>query len=185
MIAREFWKEVVTGKCSIRLTPFLCPGFLVFAKIMNAKTIDDASRYIMLCYECRQVQELAENPADYKVGIEAGVACKHYLKTETCKEISNVDIKRDGVPVETLKNADRVIELVTKAGYRVRDVVWDAEILHVVVSAGCGEFTVSCGPVGCQVTDATGVDVELSDAGVVARCSRKPPYLDDEYFNFF
>ena len=182
MAASKRWAAWVEERCHLQLAPELCPGLLVFAKLVRAETLE-AYELLLLC-NCPQARMLAEKPWDYSLGVRAGVACRNKQRGRECGEDAERHEALEKAPPNTRANAEKMLEAIRNAGYRVQDIVWDAEIVHIVVHAGCGVFTVSCGPVGCEVTDTQGVEVSLAGGTVTARCIRAPPYLSEEYTNY-
>ena len=132
---------------------------------------------------CPQAKQLRESPDSYIIGVITGVACRNSFRNRGC-EADVLPHSLEKLPPETRRNTEETVRAISKAGYRVTKIVWDAELAHIVVHAGCGMFTVSCGPTRCTVTDTQGVEVELGDK-VYARCKRTPPYLDAEYTKYF
>lgn len=183
--AGTLWERSLEHRCDPVHAPWLCPGLLVFAKLMRT-TIDEAVSLLMSC-ECEQARLLALKPHDYAAGVVAGVLCRRKRRGGDCSGQADIDYEKIPVP-ETRANVARLLEAAREAGART-EAVYDEELVHVTVHVGCGAFTVTCGPLGCEVTDKSGVDAELVKTPdgryrLRYRCARAPPYLGSEYLEY-
>ena len=175
------WKNWSDGRCDLDTTPELCPGLLLFSRLVN-EPLPKAIMILKTC-DCPQAKRLIERPGDYMYGVIAGIACRNRKRGRDCGENADIEYIDDKIPSDTKRNLVNAIRAIMAAGYRIQEVVWDAEIVHVVVNAGCGTFVISCGPVSCSITDAKGVSVTY-EGTITARCTRAPPYLGDDYVNY-
>ena len=183
MSALQKWRNIAENKCSLE-TPGLCPGILVAAKLLRSQVSSEEEALAMIMSsECKAAKKLLEKPWDYALGVAAGVAVRNEMRGKGCGETGEPEIPKD-IPGETRRHVKEAISAIKKAGLRVLKTVPDGEIVHIVLSAGCGNATISCGPLGCSVTDAEGVEARIENGRIVARCGRSPPYLGKSYVDY-
>ena len=184
--AKEYWAAAIDG-CKRDLA--LCPGVLVASLILRAESPADAIETLRRC-PCPEARRLEAEPHSYRAGVEAGIACRHVARRGGCgaPAIRSLSLP-EGVPApprETMEHAAQALRAADRAGYRVADIQWDGELVHIIVHAGCGVARITCSPVTCAVTGGEGVEAELSSdmEKLVVRCARAPPYLNVDHIHY-